>query len=109
MPTPSLVRVRCLDADRAVGLVNYADMVVYDQEKNVVALRIGGYPETVQAMSDAILGGCELELTGSKSSLCLNSKGRRNYARRISTRRRVRRGNPLASGRFPAIPGRRTG
>ena len=75
MPTPSLVRVRCLDADMAVGLVNYADMVVYDQEKNVVALRIGGYPETVQAMSDAILGGCELELTGSKSSLCLNSKG----------------------------------
>ena len=52
MPTPSLVRVRCLDADMAVGLVNYADMVVYDQEKNVVALRIGGYPETVQAMSD---------------------------------------------------------
>lgn len=84
MPTPSLVRVRCLDADMAVGLVNYADMVVYDQEKNVVALRIGGYPETVQAMSDAILGGCELELTGSKGSLCLNSKGRRNYARRIS-------------------------
>ena len=84
MPTPSLIRVRCLDAERAVGLVNYADMVVYDQEKNVVALRIGGYPETVQAMSDAILGGCELELTGSKSSLCLNSKGRRNYARRIS-------------------------
>ncbi len=35
-------------------------------EKNVVALRIGGYPETVQAMSDAILGGCELELTGLK-------------------------------------------
>ena len=31
-----------------------------------------------------ILGGCELELTGSKSSLCLSSKGRRNYARRIS-------------------------
>ena len=58
MPTPSLIRVRCLDAERAVGLVNYADMVVYDQEKNVVALRIGGYPETVQAMSDAILGGC---------------------------------------------------
>lgn len=84
MPTPSLVRVRCLDADMAVGLVNYADMVVYDQEKNVVALRIGGYPETVQAMSDAILGGCELELTGSKGSLCLNSKGMRNYARRIS-------------------------
>ena len=84
VPTPSLVRVRCLDADMAVGLVNYADMVVYDQEKNVVALRIGGYPETVQAMSDAILGGCELELTGSKGSLCLNSKGRRNYARRIS-------------------------
>ena len=84
MPTPSLIRVRCLDAERAVGLVNYADMVVYDQEKNVVALRIGGYPETVQAMSDAILGGCELELTGSKSSLCLNSKGMRNYARRIS-------------------------
>ena len=84
MPTPSLVRVRCLDADMAVGLVNYADMVVYDQEKNVVALRIGGYPETVQAMSDAILGGCELELTGSKGSLCLSSKGRRNYARRIS-------------------------
>ena len=35
-------------------------------------------------VSDAILGGCELELTGSKSSLCLSSKGRRNYARRIS-------------------------
>lgn len=77
MPTPSLIRVRCLDVEKAVGLVNYADMVAYDQKQNLVALRIGGYPETVQAMSDAILGGCQLELTGSKGTICLNSKGRR--------------------------------
>lgn len=82
--TSPLIRVSVVDKDERIGIVNYADMVVHDKEKSIVAMRIGGYPESVQAMSDAILGGCDLEMTGSRSTIRVNSKGRRRYERKIT-------------------------
>ncbi len=84
MPTPPLIRVSCKSGKEKIGLTNYSDMVIYDKEHSLVAIRLGGYPETVQAMSDAILGGCELELTDARETICVNSKGKRNFDRRIS-------------------------
>lgn len=65
IPLP-LIRVSCKSEKEKLGLTNYSDMVIYDKEHSLVAIRLGGYPEMVQAMSDAILGGCELELTGAE-------------------------------------------
>lgn len=79
--TPPLIKVTFRIKDDVIGLSNYADMVVFDKEKTLIAIRFGGYPESVQAMSDAILGGCTLELmnpdTGGK--IKVDSKGRRLY------------------------------
>ena len=49
-----------------------------------MALRIGGYPEAVQAMSDIITTGCDLELQGAREILKVTTKGQKNYERRLS-------------------------
>ena len=84
MSTLPLIRVSCHSEKEKIGLTNYADMVIYDKERSLVAIRLGGYPESVQAMSDAILGGCELELTGAKETIYVNSKGRHCFERKIT-------------------------
>lgn len=82
--TLPLIRVSCYSGKEKIGITNYADMVIYDKEQNLVAIRLGGYPETVQAMSTAILGGCELELTGSKETIRVNSKGQHSFDYKIT-------------------------
>lgn len=84
MTTPPLIRVSCKSGKEKIGLTNYSDMVIYDKEHNLVAIRLGGYPEMVQAMSDAILGGCDLELTGARETIHVNSKGRHSFERKIT-------------------------
>lgn len=84
MSTPPLIRVSCYDGKEKIGLTNYSDMVIYDKEQTLVAIRLGGYPESVQAMSDAILGGCELELAGARETIHVTSKGRRGFDRKIT-------------------------
>ena len=53
-----LLRIQYVSIDQ--WFLNYSDMVVYDKEQNLVAVRFGGYPETIQAMADAITMGCTL-------------------------------------------------
>ena len=84
MTTLPLIRVSCKSGKETIGLTNYSDMVIYDKDHTLVAIRLGGYPEMVQAMSDAILGGCELELTGAKETICVNSKSNHNFDRKIT-------------------------
>ena len=45
-----------------MGITNYADTVVFDGNKRLVAIRFGGYPETVLAMSDALFSGSKIAL-----------------------------------------------
>ena len=84
MSTPPLIRVSCHNGKEKIGLTNYSDMVIYDKEQTLVAIRLGGYPESVQAMSDAILGGCELELTGARETIHVTSKGKHGFDRKIT-------------------------
>ena len=84
MSTPPLIRVSCYDGKEKIGLTNYSDMVIYDKEQTLVAIRLGGYPESVQAMSDAILGGCELKLAGARETILVSSKGKRGFDRKIT-------------------------
>ncbi len=84
MATEPLIKVSCVSKGEKIGLTNYSDLVVFDKEKTIVALRIGGYPETVQAMSDIIITGCDLELEGARETIEVNTKGQKNYERRLS-------------------------
>ena len=59
-------------------------MVVYDRNKRLVAIRFGGYRETVQAMSDAIWGGCLLQMQGVHSQLSLACCPEGNPYRKIA-------------------------
>lgn len=84
MSTLPLIRVSCCSGKEKIGLTNYADMVIYDKKQTLVAIRLGGYPESVQAMSDAILGGCDLELTGARETIHVTSKRKHNFDRQIT-------------------------
>lgn len=55
-----LMPVTYSDSKNEIHLTNYADVVVYDEEKGaktLVAIRFGGYPEQAEAMANAIYGG----------------------------------------------------
>ena len=84
MATQPLIKVSCISKGEKIGLTNYSDLVVFDKDKTIVALRFGGYPESVQAMSDIVVTGCDLELEGARETLKLNSKGQKKYERRFS-------------------------
>ncbi len=84
MSQQPLIQVSVIDKGEKIGVVNYADMVALDKDQKIVAIRFGGYPETVQSMSDALVTDCELILESGSSSLKANSKDCRNYERRIT-------------------------
>ena len=84
MATQPLIRVSCINKGEKIGLVAYSDLIVHDKDNTIVALRIGGYPEAVQGMSDIITAGCDLELQGSRKTIKVTTKGHKNYERRLS-------------------------
>ena len=56
--------VTYFDPDNSIRLNCYADTFVYHKasgkERNLVAMRFGGYPEEVRAMADALRNGAGL-------------------------------------------------
>jgi len=65
MTKSTLMTVSYTDSGKEVFLRNYADMVVYDEhggKKILCAIRFGGYPEQVEAMSSAICGGGSISI-----------------------------------------------
>jgi len=58
-----LMKVSYYDPKAEVHLVNYADTLVADTDANLLAaIRFGGYPESVRAMSDALYSGCGIDV-----------------------------------------------
>lgn len=85
MKAPPLYQVACKDEAKGIHLSGYSDMVVFGQNQELVAIRIGGYPETVQAVMAALLSGCTLEMKLSENeTLFLQCKGGRNAVRSVS-------------------------
>ena len=84
MSTPTLMRVSCINQEKAIGLVNYADMMIYDKDNVLIALRMGGYPEMIQAMSEVIQAGCSLKAEEGTTEIVVRSVGKRNYEKKIS-------------------------
>ena len=84
MEKEPLIKVSVVSKGEKIGLTNYSDLIVFDKDKTVVAIRIGGYPETVQAMSDILISGCDLELQGARETIKVNTKGPKTYERKLS-------------------------
>ena len=84
MSTPTLMRVSCINKDKSIGLENYADMLIYDKDNTLIALRMGGYPETILAMSEVIQAGCSLQVEEGTTKVEVTSLGKRNYEKKIS-------------------------
>ena len=82
MSQSRLIPLTYYDPGKEVRLTVYADTIILDRsgEGSVIsAVRFGGYPEMVRAMSDAIYGGgtIEAERNGTKRTLKSKPKGYR--------------------------------
>ena len=63
MSQSNLIELTYFDPKACVRLTTYADTIITDKGKlgsTITAIRFGGYPEMVRAMSDAIYGGAAI-------------------------------------------------
>ena len=86
MSHSKLIELSYFDPSAAIRLTAYADTVVLDRnggDSVISAIRFGGYPEMVHAMSDAIYGGATVEAAQNTKTRQLKSlvKG---YRRQLS-------------------------
>ena len=62
MSESRLIELSYFDPKSKVRLTAYADTIMVDRDNSTItAIRFGGYPEMVRAMSDAIYGGGTIE------------------------------------------------
>ena len=80
----SLMPLTCEDKKAQLRLTAYADMIVRNKHDRVVAVRFGGYPEHVRAMTDCICAGCTLTVDTGKETITLISDKPNGYHRRVS-------------------------
>ena len=76
MSQSRLIPLTYYDPGKEVRLTVYADTIILDRsgEGSVIsAVRFGGYPEMVKAMSDAIYGGATIEIPQSGKTRQLKS------------------------------------
>ncbi|MEG0598000.1 MAG: hypothetical protein RR502_08150, partial [Oscillospiraceae bacterium] len=86
MPTSKLAKLTYYDPRVETRLQVFADTVIYAQDGKqqiLCAVRFGGYPEMVRAMSDAIYGGATLEMELGEVEMHLTSLVKR-YRRQLS-------------------------
>ena len=86
MAQSRLIELSYYDPAAQVRLSAYADTVVLDHNSKggiISAVRFGGYPEMVRAMSDAIYGGATIEATQNSTTRMLQSNVK-GYQRQMS-------------------------
>ncbi|GHU93079.1 hypothetical protein FACS1894208_01850 [Clostridia bacterium] len=81
-PMNKLMKVSYYDPKSEVHLTSYADTVVYGGGNKLTAIHLGGYPEQVRALSDAIYGG-SIDVESETQTLRLRSSEKR-YRRQTS-------------------------
>lgn len=66
-----LMELSYSDPKFQIRLTGYADTVIIDSgaQQTISAIRFGGYPEVVRALSDAIYGGASVELKRDDTTL----------------------------------------
>ena len=85
MAESRLIELSYYDPKAETRLTAYADTIVLDRDQKgaiISAIRFGGYPEVVRALSDAIYGGATIEATQNNATLRLQSK-LRGYQRQL--------------------------
>ena len=86
MPQSNLLELTYFDPKAQVRLTTYADTIITEpngREESIAAVRFGGYPEMVRAMSDAIYGGGTVDLIQNGNTFHLKSKPK-SYQRHMS-------------------------
>ncbi len=86
MSESRLIELSYFDPKSSVRLTAYADTVVLENtegDSTIVAIRFGGYPEMVRAMSDAIYGGGAVEAVRNDTKRLLKSRPR-GYRRQLN-------------------------
>lgn len=86
MSQSKLLEITYFDPGAEIRLTAYADTIIMEQTPNggkLCAIRFGGYPEVVQAMSDAIHGGATIEVQQPQNTIRLDS-AEKHYQRQIS-------------------------
>ena len=82
-----LAPVMYSDKEKKINIQCYADTLVYHEvnknERNLVAMRYGGYPEHVRAMADIMKGEIGIETVVGSHHLCLTAKSKR-YKKNVS-------------------------
>ncbi len=76
MPQSNLIELTYFDPKANVRLTTYADTIITEPDgrgESIAAVRFGGYPEMVRAMSDAIYGGGTVELIQNGNTCQLKS------------------------------------
>ena len=86
MSQSNLIELTYYDPEACVRLTTYADTIITDRnaEGNIIcAIRFGGYPEEVRAMSDVIYGGANIDAIQNGKTHHLKSALKR-YRRQLS-------------------------
>ena len=80
-----LMEISYSDPKFQIRLTGYADTVIIDSgtQQTISAIRFGGYPEVVRALSDAIYGGASVELKQNDTTLYLDCRPK-GYRRLLS-------------------------
>lgn len=80
-----LMEISYSDPKFQIRLTGYADTVIIDSgaQQTISAIRFGGYPEVVRALSDAIYGGASVELKQDDTTLYLDCRPK-GYRRILS-------------------------
>ena len=80
-----LMELSYSDPKFQIRLTGYADTVIIDSgaQQTISAIRFGGYPEVVRALSDAIYGGASVELKQDDTTLYLDCRPK-GYRRLLS-------------------------
>ena len=80
-----LMELSYSDPKFQIRLTGYADTVIIDSgaQQTISAIRFGGYPEVVRALSDAIYGGASVELKQGDTTLYLDCRPK-GYRRLLS-------------------------
>ena len=80
-----LMELSYSDPKFQIRLTGYADTVIIDSgaQQTISAIRFGGYPEVVRALSDAIYGGASVELKQDDATLYLICR-HKGYRRLLS-------------------------
>ena len=86
MPQSNLIELTYFDPKANIRLTTYADTIITEpgsKGESIAAVRFGGYPEMVRAMSDAIYGGGDIDLIQNGNTYQLKSTPKA-YRRQLS-------------------------